>query len=605
MNEKGNISINTENILPIIKKWLYSDKDIFLREVVSNAVDAITKHKKVAAIGEDEAAPKYRVDVKVNKKENIITVSDNGIGMTFDDVKQYINQIAFSGAIDFFEKYKDKTDAKDQIIGHFGLGFYSVFMVSENVEIETKSYIKTEGAVHWQSDGVSGFEMTEGKRDSHGTDIILHINSDKENKELMNVWKLREILEKYCKFLPYEIYLSEEGAKKDGDDKPINNISPLWLKDAKDCTDEEYKKFYTDVFHDYREPLFWIHLKMDYPINLHGILYFPKLTNDYNTMEGKIQLYCNQVYVADNIKEVIPEYLLLLKGVIDCPDLPLNVSRSFLQNDGYSTKISGHISKKVSDKLKQLYKSDAQQYYKYWDDINLFVKYGCLKEDKFYDKVKECIVYKDLYGKHYTFDEYRKLAEDKDKRFKDKIFYVSDQKTQAQYMNMFKEHELNAVILDNVLDPHFISFIESKNSGVTFESIDSAIKDVLGTDEKVEGFDGVKKYFEDLLKDNKVTVELKAMKATDVSGVITANEYENRMKGMQSIYGSMDLPMSNTLVLNTENPSVKKLAAMEDGDKKKDIAMYIYQLAMLTAGKLEKDGMSDFIKRINEMLNRI
>lgn len=603
MNEKGNISINTENILPIIKKWLYSDKDIFLREVVSNAIDAITKHKKVASLGESAKPERYRVDVKVNKKEKTITVSDNGIGMTFEEVKQYINQIAFSGAIDFFEKYKDKTDAQDQIIGHFGLGFYSVFMVSDFVEIQTRSFVESEKPVYWKSDGASGYEMSEGSRQTHGTDVILHINSDKENKDLVNVWKMREILEKYCRFLPVEIYLSEDGEKKDDkqEEKPVNNTSPLWLKDAKECTDEQYKEFYKEVFHDFKEPLFWIHLKMDYPVNLRGILYFPKLTNEYNTLEGKIQLYCNQVYVADNIKEVIPEFLLLLKGVIDCPDLPLNVSRSFLQNDGYSGKIAGHISKKVSDKLKQLYKDDAEQYSKYWDDINIFVKYGCLKEEKFYDKVKDCIIYKDIYGKYYTLDQYKKAVEDK--KQKDKIYYVTDMQKQAQYINMFKEHELNAVILDNILDSHFISFIESKNQGTSFMGIDSGIKDVLGEDSKTEGFEDVKKFFEDLLKEKNVAVEIQSLKASDVSAVITANEYENRMKSMQTMYG-MDLPSTNTLVLNIQNPVVKKLAAIEDEQKKKDVAIYVYQLAMLAAGKLEKEDMTDFLRRNNEMLNK-
>ena len=607
MKEKGNISINTENILPIIKKWLYSDKDIFLREVVSNAIDAVTKHKKVSSLGESEQPEKYRIDVKVNKKNKTVTVSDNGIGMTFDEVKQYINQIAFSGAIDFFEKYKDKTDATDQIIGHFGLGFYSVFMVSEYVEIQTKSYIESEQPVYWKSDGTSGYEMSEGTRQSHGTDIIMHINSDKENKDLVNVWKMREILDKYCKFLPVEIYLSEEGVKKDkegedaSEEKPVNNTSPLWLKDAKDCTDEEYKAFYREVFRDFKEPLFWIHLKMDYPVNLRGILYFPKLTNEYNTLEGKIQLYCNQVYVADNIKEVIPEYLLLLKGVIDCPDLPLNVSRSFLQNDGYSGKIAGHISKKVSDKLKQLYKSDAEQYYKYWDDINIFVKYGCLKEEKFYDKVKDIIVYKDIYDKHHTLEQYRKINEEK--KHKDVIYYVSDMQKQAQYINIFKEHQQNAVILDNILDSHFLTFIESNNPGTSFMSIDSGIKDVLAEEGATEGFDDIKKFFLELLKDKKVSVEVEALKSSDVSAVIISDEYESRMKNMQTVYG-MEFPTSNTLVLNTQHPVISKLAAMKDERKKSDIALYIYQLAMLSAGKLEKEDMTDFLKRNNEMLNK-
>ncbi|HNZ41256.1 MAG TPA: hypothetical protein PKJ65_05160 [Clostridia bacterium] len=397
----------------------------------------------------------------------------------------------------------------------------------------------------------------------------------------------------------------QEKKDKEGEDaseeKPVNNTSPLWLKDAKDCTDEEYKAFYREVFRDFKEPLFWIHLKMDYPVNLRGILYFPKLTNEYNTLEGKIQLYCNQVYVADNIKEVIPEYLLLLKGVIDCPDLPLNVSRSFLQNDGYSGKIAGHISKKVSDKLKQLYKSDAEQYYKYWDDINIFVKYGCLKEEKFYDKVKDIIVYKDIYDKHHTLEQYRKINEEK--KHKDVIYYVSDMQKQAQYINIFKEHQQNAVILDNILDSHFLTFIESNNPGTSFMSIDSGIKDVLAEEGATEGFDDIKKFFLELLKDKKVSVEVEALKSSDVSAVIISDEYESRMKNMQTMYG-MEFPSSNTLVLNTQHPVISKLAAMKDERKKSDIAIYIYQLAMLSAGKLEKEDMTDFLKRNNEMLNK-
>ncbi len=602
MKEKGNISINTENILPIIKKWLYSDKDIFLREVISNSIDAITKHKKVVSMDEGQAPDNYRIDVKVNKKNKTITISDNGIGMTADEVKKYINQIAFSGAVDFFEKYKDKSDAQDQIIGHFGLGFYSIYMVAEYAELQTKSYLENEEAVYWKSDGTSGYEIEAGTRKSHGTDLILHINSDKENKDLVNLWKVREILEKYCKFLPIEIYLSEEGAKKDKEEeeKPINNTSPLWLKDPKDCTDEEYKDFYREVFHDFKEPLFWIHLNMDYPVSLRGIVYFPKMTTEYNVMEGQIRLYSNQVYVADNIKEVIPEFLLLLKGVIDCPDLPLNVSRSFLQQDGYSSKIAGHITKKVSDKLKEIHKKEKDEYYKYWDDINVFVKYGCLKEEKFYDRVKNDIVYKDIYGNYHSLEDYKKgLAEKKQKD--DVIYYVNDQKKQSQYVEIFKQEDFNAVILDNVLDPHFISFIESKISGTSFESIDSGIKNVMEKEEKVEGFDSVKTYFEELLKEKNVSVELKSLKTSDLSAVITINEYENRMQGMQMLYG-VDMPQSNTLVLNIENSAIKNFDNIDQEDKKKDRALYIYQLAMLAAGKLEGDDLRDFLLENNKML---
>ena len=489
--KQGSISIDTENIFPIIKKWLYSDKDIFIRELISNGCDAVSKHKRLVALGEVNSDDKpYKITVAVSKKNKTLEFSDNGIGMTADEIDKYINQVAFSGAEDFFNKYKDKMEESNDIIGHFGLGFYSAFMVSSNVEIDTLSYLEGAKPIRWQSADGMQFEITEdGTRTERGTTITLTLAEDSE--EFLDEYNLRSIITKYCSFLPVEIYLEntdrlEEEAKKkaeeenkkseDGsDDKtseetkdevkpmPLNDTNPLWLKSPKDCTDEEYIKFYQQVFNVFDEPLFWIHLNVDYPFNLKGILYFPKLRNEFELVEGKVKLYNNQVFVADNIKEVIPEFLLLLKGVIDCPDLPLNVSRSFLQNDRDVSKISKHIVKKVADKLKSLCKNEREKYEGFWDDIQIFIKYGCLKDESFYDKIKEYILYKDLDGKYITLTDYLEVAKDK---HENKVFYVVDREQQSQYIKLFKEYGLNAVILDCTIDNNFITFLEYKEHGI-------------------------------------------------------------------------------------------------------------------------------------------
>lgn len=485
MQKEGQIKVSSENIFPIIKKWLYSDKDIFLREIVANACDAIKKYQSLCSIGEAENdGIKPRIEIIADKNAKTLTVTDNGIGMTADEVEKYITQIAFSGAEEFIEKYKDKSEDNAGIIGHFGLGFYSSYMVSESVEIETLSYQPNSQPVHWVSDGSTTYEITDGTRTQHGTSIIMHITEDEE--EFLDKDKLRDLLLKYCHFMPYEIYLNpaEEEAvvTKDADGneikhdaKPVNNTTPLWLKAPRDCTDEEYKEFYVEAFHDFNEPLFWIHLNVDYPFNLKGILYFPKQTDKLQVMPGEIKLYSNQVYIADNIKEVVPEFLMLLKGVIDCPDIPLNVSRSFLQNDGEVAKISKHITKKVADKLSSMFKNDRETYEKYWDDIAPFIKFGCIKDEKFYDRVKDIILFKTISGEYKTFADCPKQG--------DKIFYVTDESVQAQYIDMFKANGLDAVLLTHTIDTHFISFLEYKESGTKLARIDSELGDALKSDE--------------------------------------------------------------------------------------------------------------------------
>lgn len=483
--EKGRVSIHSENIFPIIKKWLYSDKDIFIRELVSNGCDAISKHKRLASMGETNLEEKYKIIVRIDKENKILSFEDNGIGMTAEEVKKYINQVAFSGAEDFVNKYKEKMDESNDIIGHFGLGFYSAFMVADKVVIDTLSYLDGAQSVKWVSEDGMEFELNAGDKIGHGTKISLSIAEDSE--EFLYEYKIREILNKYCYFLPVEIYLenaeddnkkdseietTEDSSKSDNIDeakeekkeeiKPINNVQPLWMKSPKDCTDEEYKDFYREVFKVYEDPLFWIHLNVDYPFNLKGILYFPKLKNEYELIEGQVKLFNNQVFVADNIKEVIPEFLLLLKGVIDCPDLPLNVSRSFLQNDKDVSKISKHIVKKVADKLKSLYKNERENFEAFWDDIHMFIKFGCLKDESFYDKVKEVILYKDINGKHISLEEYLKEAEENN--YKNKVYYVTDENQQAQYIKQFKENNLNAVLMDNTLDTPFMGMVEYKES---------------------------------------------------------------------------------------------------------------------------------------------
>ncbi|MFO7637071.1 MAG: molecular chaperone HtpG [Clostridia bacterium] len=596
--EKGSISINTDNILPIIKKWLYSDKDIFIRELISNSADALSKYKRLMELeevkkGEEE---KLFITVTVNKKQKTLTFSDNGIGMTGEEVRKYINQIAFSGAQDFLEKYKDEN-AKDQIIGHFGLGFYSAFMVAEKVEIQTLSYTDGAQPVRWESDGTSEYAMEPGIRSTRGTDVILHIM--KEEKEFLDIYKVRSVVRKYCGFLPFEIYVKDEVKPEEKEGEAVNETSPLWLKKPSECTDEDYRKFYRKTFMDYNEPLFWIHLNMEYPFRLKGILFFPKLKHELESMEGRIQLYYNQVYVADNIKEVIPEFLMLLKGVIDCPDLPLNVSRSFLQNDGYVNKISNHITKKVSDKLKELFNKQREDYNRYWDDINPFVKYGCLREEKFYEKVKGFILYKTIDDKYVTLEDY--LAKNMDKHT-NKVYYASDTEKQAPYITLFKEHGLDAVVLNAVLDSHFISFIEGKNPDLRFESVDSNISEILKGEELAEGLDDLKEYFKKVLGEGSMKIEAESLKAEQVPAILVTSEESRRMQEMSRMFGGGSMPSEEKLVLNASNGVIRRLSGLADGPGKEDAVRHIYQLALLSAGRLKSSDLSDFIRRSSAIL---
>jgi molecular chaperone HtpG len=661
-HENGNISIHTENILPIIKKWLYSEKDIFIRELVSNANDAIIKLRKLVSIGEASLRDdeKFYIRVVINKEEKTIRVIDNGIGMTEEEVKKYINQIAFSGAVDFLEKYKDKADESSQIIGHFGLGFYSAFMVSEKVSIDTLSWQDGAGAVRWTSSGGTEYEMDDSDRNERGTTVTLYLAED--SLEFLDYYKMREILEKYCSFLPIEIFLEdtakklEDAAKKeekkkkkiqdavdaaakeikseaseeadadkepdfeedeaDEQEKPLNDTHPLWLKAPKDCTDDEYKEFYKKVFHDFNDPLFWIHLNMDYPFNLKGILYFPKLKHEFETIEGQIKLYYNQVFVADNIKEVIPEFLMLLKGVIDCPDLPLNVSRSFLQNDGYVSKISTHITKKVADKLTSIFENDRENYNKYWDDINPFVKYGCIREEKFFDKVKDIVIFKTTRGDYVTQKDYLERNSEKNK---DKVFYVTDEKQQAQYIRMFGEHDMEAVILNTMIDNHFIQFLEMKENNIKFSRIDSdlseSMKDESAGEDKAELAKELEKIFKEALGNDKLKVQVEALKSAGVPGMILLSEYSRRMQEMSRMYGmgGMDMrgmfPDEQTLVLNSNNALIKAVVKLAGNEAKKDdanlICQQVYDLAMMSHKQLEPEAMTKFIERSNALLGKL
>ena len=621
INEKGSISIHTENIFPIIKKWLYSDKDIFIRELVSNSCDAISKFKKLAAIGEAHVSQdeKYEIHVVINKSKGTLSFDDNGIGMTADEVKKYINQIAFSGAKDFVEKYKDKIGEGNEIIGHFGLGFYSSFMVADKVEIETLSYIRDSEAVKWTSNGGTEFEITPSDRKKRGTVVTLFLNS--EEKEFLDEFKVRQILMKYCSFMPYEIYLDviddkSDSKKEEQEKKPINDTNPLWLRNPKDCTPEEYKQFYSKVFMDFNEPLFWIHLNMDYPFNLKGILYFPKLSHEFQTLEGQIKLYYNQVFVADNIKEVIPEFLMLLKGAIDCPDLPLNVSRSFLQNDGYVKKISTHITKKVSDKLVSLFENERENYNKYWDDINPFVKYGCMKEEKFYEKVKDIVIFKTTNGDYATLKEY--LERNREKH-KDKVFYVTDEKQQAQYIKMFKDHNMEAVILSTMIDTHFIQFLEMKESSIKFSRVDADLSDSLKQDsgnvkeeEKKEIAQKLEKAFKQSIGDDALKIQVEALKSDAVPAIVILPEYSRRFEEMSKFYGNAfgaaNLPKEHTLIVNINNSIINSIVKMADDKNRtedvKVICQHVFDLAMMSHKQLEPDAMTRFIERSNMILSK-
>lgn len=618
----GNISIHTENIFPIIKKWLYSDKDIFVRELISNGCDAVSKLKRLVSIGEaqSENDVHYSVKVVLNKEKKTIKFVDNGIGMTEDEVKKYINQVAFSGAQDFIAKYKDKIDEANDIIGHFGLGFYSCFMVSEKVEIDTLSYIPGAEAVRWSSlDGME-YEMESSDLRERGTIITLHIDS--ESTEFLDEFRLREIITKHCQFLPIEIYIEnepEERSEESEDNKPLNDVHPLWLKSPKDCTDEEYKEFYRKVFMDFNEPLFWIHLNVDYPFNLKGILYFPKLKHELDASEGKIKLYNNQVFVADNIKEIIPEFLLLLKGCVDCSDLPLNVSRSFLQKDSNVIKISRHITKKVADKLIELFKNEREKYDSYWEDINPFIKYGCMRDEKFYDQVKDIIIFKTISGKYVTLQQY--LDNKKDKQDK-KVFYVSDEEQQAQYINIFKKNELEAVVLNSAIDNHFISFLEYNVEGIKFNRIDSDLSETLkasegdankSSEEKENENKKLTEMFKSILGDKKVEIKVENLKTSEVPAMILISEHSRRMQEMSRMYGGLDIPEMSTgeetLIINRNNELIDTLIKMSTDESKKEdanmICEHIYDLSVMGHKSLGAEAMAEFIQRSNKLLTKL
>ncbi|MCR4587266.1 MAG: molecular chaperone HtpG [Lachnospiraceae bacterium] len=680
--KSGSLSINSDNIFPIIKKWLYSDQDIFYRELVSNGCDAITKLKKLDVMGETSLPDDYKAKIRViiNPEKKTIQIIDNGIGMTAEEVDEYINQIAFSGATDFIEKYKDKTD-QDQIIGHFGLGFYSAFMVADEVHIDSLSYKKDAKPVHWECNGGTEFAMDEGDYDQVGTKITLFLNED--CLKYCNEYEARSVLTKYCSFMPTEIYLSKEDTKdtevieaseklptdevieeivpekKEGqEDEPLklkirkrpellNETTPLWAKHPNECKREDYLEFYRKVFHDYKEPLFWIHLNMDYPFNLKGILYFPKINMEYESAEGTIKLYNNQVFVADNIKEVIPEFLMLLKGVIDCPDLPLNVSRSALQNDGFVKKISDYITKKVADKLSGMCKTDKEEYDKYWDDIAPFIKYGCLKDDKFCEKMTDYILFKNLDGKYLTLPEALDVnkidpdeaeestegneqtpegstedapAEDAAAKEEEKqekvIYYVTDQQQQSQYINMFRAQKMDAMILEHAIDQPFISQLESKNQHIRFRRIDADISDALRskTSKKAE------KEFEEqatqvadimkkVLKKDNITIKVEKLKDKKVSSVLTLSEEARRMADMMKMY-SMGMPdMGNmyghegeTLILNANHPLVQYVVAHKEGENTEMICEQLYDLAKLQQSPLDAESMTKFVQRSNKIM---
>jgi len=611
--ENGNISIHTENIFPIIKKWLYSDKDIFIRELISNGCDAISKLKRLTSIGEAKVDENTKFEVKVvfNKDAKTIKFIDNGIGMTAEEVKKYINQVAFSGAEDFIAKYKDKMDEANQIIGHFGLGFYSAFMVAEKVVIDTLSYQEGAEAVKWICSGGTEYDMESSDRKERGTSITLYV--DEEGKEFLDESKLREIITKHCSFLPIEIYLEDEKADKKEEAAPLNDTHPLWMKNPKDCTDEEYKEFYRKVFMDFNEPLFWIHLNVDYPFNLKGILYFPKLKHELDASEGQIKLYNNQVYVADNIKEIIPEFLLLLKGVIDCSDLPLNVSRSFLQKDANVIKISKHITKKVADKLTELFKKEREKYNSFWEDINVFIKYGCMRDESFYDKVKDIIIFKTTSGEYVTLSQY--LDANKDKHEK-KVFYVNDENQQAQYIKLFKENDLEAIILNSAIDNHFINFLEMKESGVQFNRIDSDLTDVLKNKDEVIDENTTKELeelFKKNIKNDKLTIKVESLKASRIPAMMLLSEQSRRMQEMSAMFGGMDVksmfPNEETLIINKNSALISSLLSLsKKEEKKEDVAMicqHIYDLALIGNKQLDAESMSDFIERSNKILEKL
>ena len=615
MPEKGNISINAKNIMPVIKKWLYSDKDIFVRELVSNGCDAISKLKRLCSMGEAEADGDYRVDVVIDKAEGTLTFTDNGLGMTAEEVKKYIAQVAFSGAEDFLSKYKADDNGDNGIIGHFGLGFYSAFMVAKKVVIDTLSYLPGAEAARWISEDGMEYEMETSDRTQRGTSIKLYLNDDES--EFLEIWKLRQVLEKHCGFMPVPVYVSEikpEEPEKEGEEKAepaqpqqINDVSPLWLKKPSDVTDEEYREFYHKVFHDYDEPLFWIHLNAEYPFNLKGILYFPRIKNEFSSSEGVIKLYNNQVFVADNIKEVIPEFLMLLKGAIDCPDLPLNVSRSFLQNDGYVKKMAAYITRKVADRLVTEFNTHREDYQKYWDDIHPFVKYGCIKDEKFYDRVKKALIFKTSKGEYLTLEEYKKAncEEGKDAV----VYYTSDEKRQAQMIAMYVDQGKDVVVLDTLIDNNFVSFMEytERENKLAFKRVDAAADDLT---DQLDVSEEERKALEDMFRastgDDELEVQLKPFKSDELISMITVDEQSRRFSEMSRQWGrDMNLPEKRTLVLNDRHPIVKWLKAAEDGETRKAVCGQIVDLAEMARQPLVAERMVEFLKRSNALLTML
>ncbi len=601
MEKQGNIRIASENMMPIIKKWLYSEKDIFLREIVANASDAIIKLKKLVDLGETRSDGHYKIIVTTDEKARTLTVEDNGIGMTEEEVERYITQVAFSGAADFVEKY-EKTNG-DGIIGHFGLGFYSAYMVSENIEIFTKSYREGSAGVHWSSDGNSTYTIGDCDKETRGTKIVMHLAS--EEKECARDGEIRKLLDKYCSFMPCEIYLNPKGGEED---KPVNTTAPLYLKQPNDCTEEEYKSFYRETFRDFNEPLFWIHLNMDYPFRLKGILFFPKVKKQVDLERGQVKLYCNQVYIADNIKEAIPEFLMLLNGIIDCPDIPLNVSRSFLQNDTQVQKISRHITKKVADKLAELFRKDRAKYEACWADLSTFVKYGCLKDDDFYDKVKDIIIFKNIAGEYKELPTYfgEPVGEEEAKKGAQPkaVYYASDEKKQAQYIAMFRQAGLDAIICDEFIDPHFVSYVEYRNpTRVRFLRIDADVDAAL----KVKGVDGEDKFIETIfserLEGKKIRVKTERFINPSVPAIINVSEFMRRMQEMNEFYSMGDSGSDVTLVVNTANPAVIALKEASE-DQRKVVVQQIYFTAFMSYKPLAPEEFEEFTANTSVLLEK-
>ncbi len=603
-NRKGGISVDREHIFPIIKKWLYSEKDIFLREIVSNATDAVTKLRRLESLGHREVSDEqYKITVTLNAEEKTLTVADNGIGMSAEELEKYICNIALSGAVEFIQKYENENDGKNGIIGHFGLGFYSSFMVSDTVEVITKSYTDAP-AVHWICSESGEYEMKDAQKDEHGTTVIMHISE--EEKEYLSISKIRAILEKYCAFMPEDIYLEDTSDdKRDEEKKPINDKTPLWQKQPSECTDEEYKEFYRKVFNDYREPLFYIHINADYPLNFKGILYFPKIANEYETLEGQVKLFYNQVYVADNIKEVIPEYLLMLKGVLDCPELPLNVSRSYLQTNTYVSKVSAHIVKKVSDKLCSLCNNQREEYAKIWENIGALIKYACMRDKKFYDRTKKALLLTLTDGNCKTFEEYLESAKEK---HENTVYYTTDKALQAQYISMFESQGVEVALFEHPIDTQFASMAEQYMENVKFLRVDSDVADMLKGDGVIDEDEKLKEVFAEVLTE-KVTLKFDCLKDEGVPALLNISEESRRMEEMMKMYGMGDnMPEGeSTLVLNTASPLIKKLCDMAENDREraKAAASYIYKLSLLSQKKFTAEQMRDFMNDGFELLMKL